>query len=97
MRTACKIILNGGTRGLSEAMEKVLTSPIVRGHMLPESEADSMLNRLSQIDLRACDGQENGELETSGDSLLLVLNDLVKSGAVDPEVWRLYHKPDGVR
>lgn len=87
MRTACKIILNSGTRALSESMEGVLTSPIVRGHMIPESAADALLDRLSKIDLRACDGQGDD------DSLLDILAELVDAGVVDAEVWRLYCKP----
>ncbi|HET6495591.1 MAG TPA: hypothetical protein VFH61_09535 [Thermoleophilia bacterium] len=68
-------------------MEAILTSPIVRVHMLPEAAADALLDRLSKIDLRACDGQGDD------DSLLDILAELVDVGVVDAEVWRLYCKP----
>lgn len=98
MRTACKIVLNSGTRALSESMEAVLTSPIVRGHMMDEPMCDALLDRLSRIDLRAIDGQEGPEGFKPDvdwhDSLLAILTELVNAGVVDPEVWRLYRNPE---
>ena len=88
--TVCKIIINGGTRGLSEGMERALTNPMVRGPMIPEKEADVLLDRLVRLDLACVDGCGGAD---EGDGLLQVLAELVDRGIVTDEVWRLYRKP----
>ncbi len=86
---ACKIIINNGTRALSESMERILISPEVLAGRMSKDEAGSLLDRLVNLDLAACDGDKT----PTGDSLLRVLGELVKYGIVTDEVWRLYKGP----
>lgn len=83
---ACKVIINQLTTGLSMGLEKALTMPLVR-EKLGEGRSDALLDRLVHVDLAGYDGT------WPKDSLSAILSDLVDSGVVTDEVWRLLKKP----
>lgn len=91
MKAACKIIINGATRALSESLEKALTNPLVRGEMVPAEKCDELLDELSRIDLLCF----NPATDTPPRTLLHIVDDLVKCGAVSDRVWEIYAKPAG--
>lgn len=91
MKTACKIIINGMARALSESLEKILTSPLVRDEMIPAAKCDEMLDELSRIDLLCF----NPATDTPPRTLLHIVNDLVECGAVTERIWEILARPAG--
>lgn len=86
---ACKIILNGLARTVSESLEKILTSPLVRDKMLDSATCDKLLNELVEIDL-SCFSDEANPCR----NLLDIVNDLVDAGVITDHIWSILAKPE---
>ena len=87
--TACKIIINNGVGGLSASLEKVLTSPYVRGVMISEAKSTSYIQRLAEIDLATYDPQANVMPEGG---LCGMLEDLYADGVFTDEIWAVFQR-----
>lgn len=91
---ACKIIANGLTRTVSESLEKILTSPLVRDKMLDSAKCDELLNELVEIDLLCfVDGFVNPDQCNPPRNLLDIVNDLVDAGVITDHIWLILAKP----
>lgn len=84
-RAACKIIINGGYIAASQSLEKILMHPLVRGVMIDESHADSLIQRMADIDLAAYSG---GTIPEGG--LVSIMKELEECGVFTKEIWGIY-------
>lgn len=89
---ACKTIINNLTRAVSESLEEILKSPLVRGGvMISDRQANAYLQRLVDLDL-ALYSFDSRALD-SGDSLQRVVTDLVADGVFTAEIWEILKPP----
>lgn len=84
---ACKVIINNGIRGLSQSLETVLMSPLVRDKMLPAKDCDTMIQWLADIDIATYEG---GQVPYGG--LRGVMLKLQSAGVLTDEVWDIFAK-----
>lgn len=86
---ACKIIINNGVSGLSLSLERVLTSPLVRGVMISEEQCGKYIQRLADIDLAAYD-PDNHKMPNGG--LVGLMEDLTADGVFTDEIWEVFKR-----
>lgn len=84
---ACKVIIDNGIRGLSQSLETVLMSPLVRDRMLPSRECDQMIQYLADIDIATYEG-----LQVPYGGLRGVMMKLESAGVLTDEVWKVFNK-----
>lgn len=81
---ACKIIINDLTRAISESLEKILTSPLIRDQgKITSAEADAMLSRLVDFEIAGYQGAATGE------GLVTFVHELVDRGIITDEIWKV--------
>lgn len=85
---ACKIIINNSVQGAMAALEKVLTSPLVRDKMLSGESCDDLIQALADIDLRTYQGTEIPSHRPQ--SLVEVIQTLEREGVFTDEVWNFF-------
>lgn len=74
---------------MAEALEWAMTSPTVRGSLLPAERCDHYLDRLAKLDVASYAG---GKPEDSYAAILLELESL---GLVSDDVWQVLRRPPG--
>ena len=84
---ACKIIINQGIQGLSQSLERVLTSPLVRDKMLSASNCDELIQCLADIDIAAYQG-----LQVPHGGLRGVMLKLESAGVFTSEIWEIFNR-----
>lgn len=96
---ACKVIINNLTRAVSESLEEILKSPLVRGGiMISDRRANAYLQRLVDLDLglysvESRPSAEEATIAQTSDSLQKVVADLVADGVFTTEVWEILKPP----
>lgn len=93
---ACKTIINNLTRAVSESLEEILKSPLVRGGvMISDRRANAYLQRLVDLDLALYSVESRLSVTTAPttDSLQKVVADLVADGVFTAEVWEILKPP----
>lgn len=85
---ACKVIINNGLRAVSESLETVLMSPLVRGPMISEEKCGDYIQRLADIDIAAYSGKDLPHGGLAG-----IMLDLEAEGVFTAEIWQVFHKP----
>lgn len=85
MGPACKIIINGNIRALTEGLERVLMSPLVRDVMLPSKECNDYIQRMADIDIIVYQG---GVIPNGG--LKGIMQELEDKKVFTSEVWSIF-------
>lgn len=90
MRAACKIIINEMLEAMLRALQEILTSPLVRDHMLPCDQCDTLLDELATIELRMVNPSH---VTDKARTLNHIVADLVNAGVVTERVWEILSPP----
>ena len=90
-RAACKIIINGLMEAMCGSLQEILTSPLVRDHMVPSSQCDDLLDELVTIELRMVNPPHL--VTDNARTLNHIVADLVQAGAVTERVWEILSPP----
>lgn len=94
---ACKTIIDNQTSSLSRSLFEILTSPLVRGCMLPAERCDELIQRLANIDIDTFHGPAVSNL-ARGEGLLDIVRALEAEGVLTAEIWAvLPHPAEGIR
>jgi len=83
---ACKVIINNGTRALSESLETILTDPNIHQGKIPDADRRTLIQALADIDIAALHG-DGGKLCAGG--LVGLVRKLETYGLISPDVWAL--------
>lgn len=84
-RQACKIIINGGLRALSEALEEILTNPNINGGKIPDGIRYDLIDRQARCDIALMHG---GEMPEGG--LVGIAKELENCGVLSPDIWSVF-------
>lgn len=85
MRAACKVVINGGLRAFSEALERILTDPDINGGKIPDGIRYDLIDRQARCDIALMHG---GEMPEGG--LVGIARELEKCDVLSPDIWSVY-------
>ena len=85
---ACKIIINGMLRSISQSLEEILRSPAVRDVMLSNKACDGLIQRMADIDIATYHG-----LTLPHGGLVGIIKELEAAGVFTDEVWKILARP----
>lgn len=86
---ACKVIINGGVKALTDSIERILIDPNVHQNRMSDAVREKLIQQLADNDLAAY----RGSCAVTG-GLVEILLELERLRLVTEEVWEVYKRPD---